>query len=58
MFFNWISRCWGGMGVNTKFEKARVNCSIPDWTAPYQNDIQGKYQIISVIIQSFKGENP
>lgn len=55
MFFNWISRCWGGMGVNTKFEKARVNCSIPDWTAPYQNDILGNNFTILVIIESFKG---
>lgn len=39
MFLNWISRCWGGMGINTQFQKARINCCIADWTVPFEDDI-------------------
>lgn len=32
--FGWLSRCWGGMGVTSGFEKARLECTYADWASP------------------------
>jgi hypothetical protein len=58
MILNWVSRCWGGMGVNTRFEKARINSSIPDWTVPFEEDIFSTSILILALIASFQDRNP
>ena len=30
----WLSRCWGGLGIATNFEKTRINCVFADWNVP------------------------
>lgn len=37
--FSWFSRCWGGMGVSTQFERARIRSVITDWKVPDETDI-------------------
>lgn len=32
--FGWINKCWGGMGVATEFERARLTTTFADWTLP------------------------
>lgn len=32
----WFSKCWGGMGVTTSFERARIISTFADWTLPDQ----------------------
>jgi len=39
------------MGISTQFEKARINCTIADWTVPYEDDIL-------ILITSFQDKNP
>ncbi len=38
----WVSRCWGGMGVNSKFENARIRSTITDWNVPSEEDVCSK----------------
>lgn len=40
--FGWFSRCWGGFGVNSQFERARVRSVITDWRVPEDADLCGK----------------
>jgi len=40
--FGWLSRCWGGIGINTQFERARIRSVITDWKVPEDQDICGK----------------
>ena len=37
--FGWMSRCWGGFGVNSQYERARVRSIITDWKVPDDNDL-------------------
>ena len=30
----WLSRCWGGMGVTSAFEKHRILATYADWSVP------------------------
>lgn len=30
----WLNKCWGGMGVSTIYERARLNCTYADWSLP------------------------
>lgn len=39
--FGWFSRCWGGFGVNSQFERARVRSVITDWRVPEDADLCG-----------------
>jgi hypothetical protein len=39
---SWISRCWGGMGVKSQFERARIRSVIADWQVPDDSDVCGK----------------
>lgn len=32
--FGWLTKCWGGMGVTTEFERARLLTTFADWTLP------------------------
>jgi|688.fasta_scaffold103381_2 hypothetical protein len=34
--FDWLSQCFGGMGITTLFERARLVCTYADWTVPDQ----------------------
>ena len=40
--FGWVSRCWGGLGVNSQFERARIRSIITDWKVPDDQDLYGK----------------
>lgn len=37
--WGWISRCWGGIGVKSQFERARIRSVIVDWQVPDDADI-------------------
>ena len=39
--FGWVSRCWGGLGVKSIFERARIRSIITDWKVPDDQDIYG-----------------
>lgn len=34
--FGWINKCWGGMGVTTNFQRARLISTYGDWSMPDQ----------------------
>lgn len=34
IMIGWFSKCWGGMGVATEFERARKITTYADWTLP------------------------
>ncbi len=38
----WMSRCWGGFGVNSQFERARVRSIVTDWKVPEDGDLCSK----------------
>ena len=41
--WGWISRCWGGIGVTSQFERARIRSVIADWQVPDDTDICGTH---------------
>lgn len=30
----WLNKCWGGMGISTAFERARIASTYADWYVP------------------------
>lgn len=51
--FGWVSRCWGGFGVNSQFERARVRSTITDWKVPDDNDLCSNFWRHSFSLNKF-----
>ena len=45
--FSWLNRCWGGMGVTTVFERARLQSTYADWAAPDPQSLNSMTYILS-----------